>query len=57
MPNFYSDNDDLRFLFHYYKLTDLAEIMEGDFGGGREFDWAPADANDAVDNAACWHGW
>jgi len=50
MTNFYTDNDDIRFLSRYYKLTDLAEIMEGDFSDSRKFDWAPENADDAVDN-------
>ncbi|MCK5270291.1 MAG: acyl-CoA dehydrogenase family protein [Sedimentisphaerales bacterium] len=50
MTNFYTDNDDIRFLFRYYKLTELAEIMEGDFSDGRKIEWAPENAEDAVDN-------
>jgi len=50
MANFYTDNDDIRFLFRYYKMTELAEIMEADFSAGREYDWAPENADDAVDN-------
>jgi len=50
MVNFYTDNNDIRFLFHFYPLTELAEIMEGDFSAAREYDWAPEDAVDAVDN-------
>ncbi|MBN1846211.1 MAG: acyl-CoA dehydrogenase family protein [Sedimentisphaerales bacterium] len=50
MANFYTDNDDIRFLFHYYDLKALAGIMEGDFADAAECDWAPADAAEAVDN-------
>jgi len=50
MANFYTDNDDIRFLFRHYRLTTLAEIMEGDFSAARQFDWAPENAEDAVDN-------
>jgi len=50
MANFYTDNDDIRFLFRYYKMTELAEIVEGDFLDSRKFDWAPENAEDAVDN-------
>ena len=50
MANFYSDNDDVMFLFRYYDQRRLAEIMEGDFSASRQYDWAPGDADDAVDN-------
>ena len=50
MANFYSDNDDVMFLFRYYDQRKLAEIMESDFSASREYDWAPSDADDAVDN-------
>ncbi len=50
MVNFYTDNDDIRFLSRYYKLTELAAIMEGDFSDSRKIEWAPENAEDAVDN-------
>jgi len=50
MANFYTDNDDIRFLFRHYKLKTLAEIMEGDFSASREWEWAPSDADEAVEN-------
>ncbi len=50
MANFYTDNDDIRFLFRHYNLRKLAEIMEGDFSDGQKFKWAPENADDAVDN-------
>ncbi|MBN1766595.1 MAG: acyl-CoA dehydrogenase family protein [Sedimentisphaerales bacterium] len=50
MPNFYTDNDDIRFLFRYYELAKLAKIMEGDFSESGRFAWAPASAEEAVDN-------
>jgi len=50
MANFYTDNDDIRFLFRYYKLTELAEIMEGDFSAAQDCDWAPENAEEAVGN-------
>ena len=50
MANFYTDNDDIRFLFRHYNLKALARIMEGDFTSANEYDWAPADANEAVEN-------
>ena len=50
MVNFYTDNDDIQFLFRYYQLTRLAEIMEDDFSAAKEYAWAPVDSSDAVDN-------
>ena len=50
MPNFYTDNDDIRFLFHHYDLALLARVMEGDFSAARQFDWAPATAEESLEN-------
>ena len=50
MANFYVDNDDIQFLFRHYDLAELAVIMEGDFSAGQEYDWAPENTQDAVDN-------
>jgi len=52
MPNFYTDNDDLQFLFHHLDLAELATIQEDGFTrmdcpGG---EYAPLDAQDATDN-------
>ena len=50
MANFFTDNDDIRFLFDHMDLARLAEIMEDGFAHAGEFDHAPVDAPDAVDN-------
>ena len=50
MANFFTDNDDIRFLFDHLDLARLAEILEEGFRFAGEFDYAPADAGDAVDN-------
>ena len=50
MANFYTDNDDIQFLFSHMDLARLAGIMEEDFSFHDEFDFAPEDAEDAVDN-------
>lgn len=50
MANFYTDNDDIKFLFRHFDLRVLADIMEGDYSDGGKFDWAPENADDAVDN-------
>ncbi|MCJ7544198.1 MAG: acyl-CoA dehydrogenase family protein [Phycisphaerae bacterium] len=50
MANFYTDNEDIQFLFGHMDLPRLAAILEDDFAYARQFDFAPADAVDAVDN-------
>jgi hypothetical protein len=50
MANFYTDNDDIRFLFGHFDIKRLAALQEEDFRFAEEFDFAPADAEDAVDN-------
>jgi len=50
MGNFYSDNEDIRFLFGHFDVPRIAAIMEDDFAYAKQFDFAPADAADAVDN-------
>jgi hypothetical protein len=50
MANFYTDNEDIRFLFEHMDLVRLARIMEEGFRFREEFDFAPADEADAVDN-------
>ena len=50
MANFYTDNDDIRFLFRHIDLDSAAEIAEEGFRFASEFDYAPADAAEAVKN-------
>ena len=50
MANFFTDNDDITFLFEHYDLARLAGLMEDDFRYAEEYDFAPEDAADAVDN-------
>ncbi len=52
MPNFFDDNEDLRFLFDHLDIAKLAEIQEDGFtrNQGRGSEYAPTDADDAVDN-------
>jgi len=50
MANFFTDNEDIRFLFRHADLPRVAEIMEEGFRFAAEFDFAPRDAADAVDN-------
>ena len=50
MANFYTDNDDIRFLFRHMDLGKLAEMTEEGFKFASEFDYAPADSTEAVRN-------
>ena len=50
MPNFYTDNDDIRFLFRHMDLGALADVCEEGYRFAKECDYAPADAAEAVRN-------
>ena len=50
MANFYTDNEDIQFLFGHTDLSRLAKLQEEDFRFAEEFDFAPTDEADAVDN-------
>ena len=52
MANFFTDNEDIQFLFNHMNVPELAAAQEDDFtrntGPGGEY--APIDADDAIDN-------
>lgn len=50
MGNFYKDNDDIQFLFRHIELGRLACLCEEGFRFAEEFDYAPGDADEAVQN-------
>ncbi len=50
MANLYRDNDDIQFLFRHIDLGKLARVCEEDFKFAGEFDHAPADADEAIQN-------
>ena len=50
MANFFTDNEDIQFLFDHMDLARLATIMEDGFRYADQFDYAPEDADDALDN-------
>jgi alkylation response protein AidB-like acyl-CoA dehydrogenase len=50
MANFYSDNEDIRFLFKHIDLRSLAELQEENFRFAKEFDIAAANADEAIEN-------
>jgi len=50
MGNFYRDNDDIQFLFRHTGLGELAAVCEEGFKFSSEYDYAPADADEAIRN-------
>jgi alkylation response protein AidB-like acyl-CoA dehydrogenase len=50
MANFYKDNDDIQFLFKHMDMAGAANLMEEGFKFAKEFDYAPADAAEAIEN-------
>ncbi|TFG75265.1 MAG: acyl-CoA dehydrogenase [Chrysiogenales bacterium] len=50
MANFFTDNADIRFMFRHIDLGLTADIMEEGYRFAQEFDFAPTDTADAVDN-------
>jgi alkylation response protein AidB-like acyl-CoA dehydrogenase len=50
MANFYRDNDDIQFLLRHIDTGKLAELAEDGFKFAGEFDYAPADAEEAIQN-------
>ncbi|MBW8000981.1 MAG: acyl-CoA dehydrogenase [Planctomycetes bacterium] len=50
MGNFYSDNEDIRFLFKHIELGKLASVIEKDYKFAKEFDHAPASDEEAIEN-------
>jgi len=50
MANFYRDNEDIQFLFRHTNLAELAEIREENFKFAKDFDYAPACPEEAVQN-------
>jgi alkylation response protein AidB-like acyl-CoA dehydrogenase len=50
MANFYTDNDDIQFLFRHIDIANLSAICEENFKFAEQFDYAPADADEAIKN-------
>ncbi|MBR2005845.1 MAG: hypothetical protein IJ991_16890, partial [Thermoguttaceae bacterium] len=49
MANYFSDNQDIKFLLDYFDLKEIAAIQERETPNG-DADYAPRDLDDAVDN-------
>lgn len=50
MPNFYNDNEDMQFLLRHIDVAELAAMREENFRFSTEFDYAPANAEEAIEN-------
>ncbi len=50
MANFYTDNEDIKFLFRHMDVGATADIMEDGYRYAADFDYAPTDTADALDN-------
>lgn len=50
MANFFADNEDIQFLFLHMDVARLAALNEEGFKFRREFEFAPENAADAIDN-------
>ncbi len=50
MANFFTDNDDIRFLLKHINVAKIAELKEEGFKFAKDFDSAPADAEEAIQN-------
>ncbi|MGN0832676.1 MAG: acyl-CoA dehydrogenase family protein [Kiritimatiellia bacterium] len=50
MANFYRDNPDIANVIDALDLTEVATLLEEDFRFAQEYDFAPKDATDAIDN-------
>ena len=50
MSNFYKDNPDIAKTIDMLDLSEVAELLENGFSYAKEYDFAPADAADAIDN-------
>ncbi len=51
MPNFFTDNEDIRFVFEHMDLAEIARAQEDGFADAQGgVDHAPVDEQDAIDN-------
>ncbi|MBK1717795.1 acyl-CoA dehydrogenase family protein [Thiocystis violacea] len=50
MANYFTDNTDLLFHFNRLKLEEVVEIAEHGYTEAKEYDFAPVDYQDALDN-------
>lgn len=50
MPNFFTDNEDLKFHFNRLNIREVLEIAEDNYTQKKDFDYAPENYDDAKEN-------
>ena len=50
MANFYKDNPEIEEIIDALDLSEVAQLLENDFAYAKEYDFAPENAADAIDN-------
>ncbi len=50
MPNYFTDNDDIQFLFNHIDLAEIANVQEDNFTALDDSGYAPQNAADVIDN-------
>ena len=50
MANFFTDNADLSFTLEHLDLAEAVDMIEAGYSYAKEFDSAPRDFKDALDN-------
>jgi alkylation response protein AidB-like acyl-CoA dehydrogenase len=50
MPNFFTDNSDLQFIFNNCNMKEVVAIAEDDYEQAKEFNYAPINYEDAIEN-------
>lgn len=50
MPNFFTDNSDLQFIFNNLDLKEVVDIIEDNYEQTDEFNYAPTNYEDAIEN-------
>ena len=50
MPNFFTDNSDIQFHFKNLDLKDIVDITEDNYEQAKEFNYAPVNYEDAIEN-------
>lgn len=50
MPNFFTENEDIKFHFNRFDIKEVLEIAEDNYNEAKEFDYAPENYEDAMDN-------
>lgn len=50
MPNFFTGNPDIQFHFSHFNLREIVAMAEDDYAQSKQFNYAPIDYDDAVEN-------